>query len=276
MNSISLTIPLDHSALTRASEMLHGMALDLLNENNIVSNKGSKFTDTEIFEKFHSEDKPPPVIEAVNRALTETATEIPAPKTETIVGGVELDADGLPHDLRIHGAKRLKTAKEQTWKKIRGVDPALVATVEAELRQAMATSPDKPIEPVATQEALTLALAPAPTPPAPVPVSETIPVPEPLQPEPTLYLVNGNQFTADQLRTAGWNDEQITACEVVSTDIPAAITFPEFMAKLNPALKAGTVTQPIVDAALNKAGLASLPLLSARPDLIPGVMAELF
>ena len=52
----------------------------------------------------------------------------------TITPG-EFDAAGIPWDARIHGKKKDKLAKTQEWKKIRGVDKALVAQVEAELRQ---------------------------------------------------------------------------------------------------------------------------------------------
>ena len=285
MNSISLTIPLDdYDALNRASDMLHGLAVDLINKTKGVQGKGNKFTEQEIFDRFHAEGEPE---QSVTTAKPNAVTELkqgslalvgnnPIDTSEGVgVGnlpinaGVELDSEGLPHDLRIHGAKRLKTAKDNVWKKIRGVDPALVATVEAELRSAMNASADNPIAPAPAP-----VVDETPEPPTPLPVVDETP-------EPALYLVNGNSFTADQLKTAGWSDEQIASCDEISNASapvkkPAPMTFPEFMAKLNPALAAGTITQPIVDAALNKQGLASLPLLSARPDLIPKVMVELF
>ena len=53
---------------------------------------------------------------------------------------------------------------------------------------------------------------------------------------------------------------------------PAVSTFPELMAKIT----ASGIDPATVTAAVNKQGLQALPLLAARPDLIPSVAAELF
>ena len=50
--------------------------------------------------------------------------------------GTELDPRGLPWDARINNSKRTKLVNGD-WKLTRGVDPALVATVEAELHAAI-------------------------------------------------------------------------------------------------------------------------------------------
>lgn len=69
----------------------------------------------------------PPVAPAANVVTTVAATASnPAP----------VDKDGLPWDARIHSSSKEKIANG-TWKKRRGVDPALVVTVENELRQLM-------------------------------------------------------------------------------------------------------------------------------------------
>jgi hypothetical protein len=61
-----------------------------------------------------------------------------APVTPPNPANVEVDASGLPWDERIHSSSKGKIA-DGTWKKKRGInDPALVARVEAELRQRMA------------------------------------------------------------------------------------------------------------------------------------------
>lgn len=52
--------------------------------------------------------------------------------------GEGLDSAGLPWDKRIHSGAKTKIKKTGTWKPLRGVDSALVAQVEAELRQNMA------------------------------------------------------------------------------------------------------------------------------------------
>lgn len=107
MNSISLTIPLEYNALTRASDMLHGMAIDLSKEG----------------------------------ADTKTTGEVPsnsdAADTHLAYGDGELDVDGLPWDHRIHSSSKTQTLPGQ-WKKKRGVSGEKVVSVEEELRAAMA------------------------------------------------------------------------------------------------------------------------------------------
>lgn len=66
----------------------------------------------------------------------------PAPAAPTASAGPTLpagtvDKDGLPHDPRIHSGTKVTNA-DGTWRKRRGVDDALVTTVEAELRALMA------------------------------------------------------------------------------------------------------------------------------------------
>lgn len=64
---------------------------------------------------------------------------------------IELDADGLPWDERIHAGSKTKTAKG-VWKKRRGVQPVTITEVEAELRNAPAETiemfPENPVEQV--------------------------------------------------------------------------------------------------------------------------------
>lgn len=71
----------------------------------------------------------------------------PAPITTTpgpvssgaVVASVELDSKGLPWDARIHaGSKAL--VKDGSWRMKKELDPALVASVEAELRAALGNS----------------------------------------------------------------------------------------------------------------------------------------
>lgn len=101
------------------------------------------------------------------------------PSAPTIVNGVEVDSAGLPWDRRIHSSAKSKI-KDGTWKKLRGVDDALVAQVEAELRQSM-----NPVAPVAEP-----VQAAAPMPPAPArevaaaPVAESVPAAAPTPPAP--------------------------------------------------------------------------------------------
>lgn len=89
-----------------------------------------------------------PVPPAPNSA---PAAAIAAPQTGSPVGGVDLDKTDLPWDGRIHAESKAKIA-DGAWRKKRGVDPVLVASVEAELRQVMgapAAAPLAPVPPVA-------------------------------------------------------------------------------------------------------------------------------
>lgn len=82
--------------------------------------------------------------------------------------GVELDKDGMPWDARIHSAKKTKIANG-TWKTLRGVDKALLASVQAEYQGAApSTPPAPPVPPAPTATNAAPATPPAPpAPPAP-------------------------------------------------------------------------------------------------------------
>lgn len=70
---------------------------------------------------------PPPVV-AVPSPPASSVSVVPAPP----VSG-ELDSSGLPYDARIHNHGRTKKI-DGTWKLIKGIDKALAAQIEAELR----------------------------------------------------------------------------------------------------------------------------------------------
>lgn len=262
MKTISLTVPMDYNALTRASGMLHGLAVDLSKEGAPT---------------VSAEPAPEPVA-----TVTETASPAPAPVAETpapvepeaaqvfadpnpapVANVAEQPADPVqpapvsavvtdsatgagvdtapaytnpavlvPWDARIHSGTPTKLAKKpHNWKKKRGVDDALVAQVEAELIQAMQASPANPVEPT------------------PAPVAETA-SPAPVEPAPVA---------------------QPAVQPAAATATGGVTTFPELMA----AITSKAIDQATVLAAVNKQGLQALPLLAARPDLIPAVAAEL-
>ena len=210
--SISLTVDTDdYNALTRASNMLHGMAQDLKNGNGckdyIDKDKEEKADKISIKNGFKKEETPaspaaPAIVETPASPAAPAIVETPASPAAPAI--VELDSEGLPHDSRIHSRNKTKLAKTQQWKKARGVDPQLVLTVEAELRQAMAI----PAVPAIVETAIT--------------------------------------------------------------------TFPELMAKITAAIGAGTLSNDRINEVCIGKGLASLPLVAARPDLIPAIAAELF
>ena len=85
---------------------------------------------------------PPPA----NTAPITTTPGVASSPTATLTTGVDLDAKGFPWDNRIHAGTKRKNA-DGSWTAKRGVDPALVAQVEAELRQVMGAAPAAPLAP---------------------------------------------------------------------------------------------------------------------------------
>ncbi len=208
MKTISLTVPMDYNALTRASDMLHGLAIDLSKEKPapVVTGPGASSTAADDQHIAAPEEQPTPapapapavttepaateVFAAPNADTVASATEQPAESvqpaapaesvtvaepvtTAAAPAGVEVDSDGLPWDHRIHalgaGGAHNKLKKTQQWKKKRGVDAALVAEVEAELRAAMSAGPANPVvtEPAPAGNAATAAVEPSPAPASP-------------------------------------------------------------------------------------------------------------
>jgi len=232
---ISLTIPLTPSALDRAQDMLHGLKIDLEKGDTTkpvtIRERGEQFTEAEIDEAMVDLKKPVVLTDnsakSIFTAPPSIDEQIAAQKPTVAENVTELDADGLPWDVRIHSKNKSTLSKTKQWKKKRGVDPVLVATVEAELRALM----DIPVvvtDPVHNAEngvpVITSITAP---PPPPAPLTQ-----------------------------------------------PASVvmTFPELMAKITGA----GLTPESVTLVLQKHAIAAMPLLAARPDLVPVISAELF
>lgn len=126
---------------------------------------------------------PLPIAPEVTTAntLTATPTPVPLPPVPTAPGtvaptasaaaptipasGVELDSKGLPWDERIHAGTKSKL-KSGEWKAKKQVDPALVASVEAELRARVAATP-APVAAVQDAAAVFAAAPGVPAAPAP-------------------------------------------------------------------------------------------------------------
>lgn len=91
---------------------------------------------------------------------------VPAPP----VPATSLDSAGLPWDERIHSSSK-NTVADGTWRRKRGVDEALVASVEAELRALMGNAPAAGAG-APTVESAPIAPVPAPAiPAAPAPAA---------------------------------------------------------------------------------------------------------
>lgn len=250
-NSIKLEIPLEAQTLITTATMLTGLAAVLKGEAVTVPGNDECAA---IIEEVTT-----PPVPATNSeeslytspgTIDEQQAAIAAAKLKEITtppAGVDLDSNDLPWDNRIHSAGKTKLVKDQTWKKKRNLDPALVLQVENELRQAMAA-------PAITTGTVTTA---------------------------------AEAFAESETPIPPLADTQVPPANVIpppaantTTPPPAANTeplpFPIIMAKVTNAMALGTLTQETITAVCNKLGIASITLLSARPDLIDAVNAELF
>jgi hypothetical protein len=162
-----------------------------------------------------------------------TAPAQPVAPVAPTVTGVELDPDGLPWDARIHAGTKGKN-QDGRWKKKKGIDAAIIAEVEAELRAVMGA-------PVAE------VVVPAPVPV--VPVAEVV-APAPVPVVPVAPVV----------------------APVAATETPA--DFPAFLRAASGRVRDGLITTPDLNVIVNRHGVANMQLLGSRPDLIPQIWAD--
>ena len=193
-----------------------------------------------------------PVPPAPNSA---PAAAIAAPQTGSPVGGVDLDAKGMPWDNRIHAESKAKIA-DGTWRKKRNLDPTLLATLEAELRQVMGAAPAAPLAPVAPIPAPQAATVTMPTAgvassAVAVPAPPTAPV-APVAPPPPAP----------------------SAPPVGSVPQDARAMFVALVGRASAAIQGQKVTQAEVNQCCADAGVPALPLLANRLDLVAQVAAQ--
>ena len=178
--NISITVPMDYHALTRVSRMFRGLAEDLM-PAVITGGEvkvGDFLSDEEVIAQLKEDagnNIPAPEAVFAQAQVEETPEDILDPVAELavapIANNVELDSEGLPWDNRIHSGAKTFLAKGGGWKKKRGIDPALVDTVESELRLVMASPGTALTEPTAetvppapTQTEVTTEATPPPAP----------------------------------------------------------------------------------------------------------------
>lgn len=240
MDQVSITIPNNRAALLAASQMFATMAealsprevsTDAWDEPEPVITPQEPPTPVDALVDFtkaaveagHPEPPaPPPSAAEVFARAVEGPVETPS-KAEQIVN---LDARGLPWDVRINAKNKAKT-KGGDWKYGRNIDKSLIETVEAELRTLMAI-------PAPPNMALSL---------------------EPTEPDDEGVPPNGAATPPPPPPPA---QAGIT-------------TYPQFVTKMR---EMGTDNAAILPV-LNKHGVQSIPMLAARPDLIPAIAADL-
>ena len=180
---------------------------------------------------------PVPPAPAQNAAVPVAAPQAPAAPVGS-ASGAELDSHGLPWDARIHAGSKTKK-QDGSWVAKRGInDPGLVARVEAELRGHSRAS-DNPFGSTAPEVigGSTVLVGHAGT------QAPSTPIPQP----------------------------PIWAAPPTPPASPA--TFMELMTRCGPMLAQGKLSQAVLTEAAQSVGLANLPLLSTRPDLVPSCWA---
>ena len=189
-----------------------------------------------------------------------------APPTVSPAGGVELDSKGLPWDSRIHAESKGKIA-DGTWRKKRNLDPALVAQVEAELRQVMGAAP-APLAPVAATPAQPAANVTTPT-PGVASSAAVAPVP-PIAPQPPAPSV-------PPAPVAGAAPIMPAAPSAAPGEVPADARqqFVGLVGRASAAIQGGKVSQAEVNQCCVDAGVPALPLLANRLDLVAQVAAHI-
>lgn len=194
--------------------------------------------------------------------------------------GVEL-ANGIPWDARIHSSNHKKHGSAPFgWHYKRGVDKELIPVVEAELRELMTVTPEPETIKVNTGPGV-IEEIPVTTPPPPPPgvTAAPLPPPPPVEEPELRYVLDGKQYTYDDLINAKWNDEAIQALPVVEVtnndETAPTLTWPDVINKITAAQTAKQITKQQLDDALKSQGVNELALLVSRPDLYQTVLGSL-
>ena len=196
---------------------------------------------------------PPAPLAVSTPAIAAASTVAPPPPANTApitttpgvassAAGVDLDAKGMPWDNRIHAESKGKIA-DGTWRKKRNLDPALVAQVEAELRQVMGAAPAAPL---------------APAVPAPPPTAPIAPV-----------VVSAPQVTAPPAPAVA------PAAPAGEVPADARAQFVALVGRASAAIQGQKVTQAEVNQCCADSGIPALPLLANRLDLVATVAAKI-
>ncbi len=207
---------------------------------------------------------PPPA----NTAPITTTPGVASSAAGASSAGVELDKHGLPWDGRIHAESKGKLT-DGSWRKKRQVDPALVAQVEAELRQVMGAAPAAPLAPAAAIPAQPAATVTTPT-PGVASSAVAVPVP-PIAPPPPAP-------SAPVAPVAGAAPTMPAAPNVAPAgEVPAdaRAQFVALVGRASAAIQGQKVTQAEVNQCCADAGVPALPLLANRLDLVAQVAAHI-
>lgn len=271
-----LTVKLDASDAIKEIEKVRDEISDILHGNNpthVIVDEA--FNATELQE---AETLGKPVCSTVDASQSTTAhvdtqvnTSLPEPTSvfgqpaQTTVNEANpvvqttdnpvLDAKWIPWDARIHSSSK-ELNKDGTWRKRRGIDDALIAQVEAELRGKPVTTATEPVISTVTQTSAPVSVEQAQNWVDKVTQAEVVtPIGEQYE------LVSGNIS----------NEGEVTF-NTPAIPLPPAtteMTFTELLDGVTKAMVAGQLSQERINGALATVGLTALPNLLGNPALIP-------
>lgn len=184
----------------------------------------------------------------------------PTASGAALTNPVDLDKNGLPWDYRIHAESKAKIA-DGTWRKKRGVGLDMVGIVEDELRQLMGVpagpagvAPSAPLPPAAPLVA-----------PATIPTAGPASLVAPVIVPPT----NGAPLPPSAPGAAS------STPAAPSAAVEPKMQFVQLIGRTSAAIQYGKVTKEEVGACCVAHGVAALPLLASRLDLVPAVAAAI-
>lgn len=272
MKSISITVPMDYAALTRASDMLHGMAIDVregadAGQVNTDWAKGTSASSTAVDDQHtpdpnHVPDEDYPAEEkdaaAVFGSQPGKPAETTAPPAATADTPAEADeSPSSPNEPAQPAPAAASPGEANEATGAPGVeldsdglpwDARIHAGSKTRLKKSQQWKPKRGVDPDLKAEVeaeLRAAMSAGGS--AEKPAAPAAPA-EPAKPAPP-------------------------AAPAAPAEPQGAITtFPALMSRITSA----GITQERASAAAKNQGLPSLPLLATRPDLIPAVAAELF
>lgn len=173
---------------------------------------------------------------------------------------VPLDSQGLPWDSRIHASTKTFIA-DGSWKLRRGVAPAEVETVKAQLKELMAV-------PQALVTDLHRGAATVPVPPAPT-VSVGVDLAAGTD---TTVITPAPVLTPTSV---GYVPVPVPKSHYLIDQQPATVTLTDLIGRMSAAIAAGTLTQASIAEICTKHGVSEFHLLSNRPDLLPLIDADM-
>lgn len=177
----------------------------------------------------------------------------------------KLDVGGWPWDARIHASTK-NINKDGTWRKQKGLDPSLLAGVEAELRAKGYG--------VVPQAAPAAAAAPAPVPtPTPEPMAAPAPVPTPA-PMPTPAPVPTP--TPEPMAAPAPVPTPVPTPEPTpAAAAPAGVTLLTVMQAITAGMGSGKISTEYLQLVCQRYGISGVQDLATRPELVPTIHAQL-